>query len=82
MSLLNATKLNKEYKELGKIVAEYRKYQDVLSNCENALVGFLKDEDFRQMAKDELDELTSRNAWKIASKRPAALKTERLERRY
>ena len=51
--------LNKEYKELGKIVAEYRKYQGVLSNIENArlVVSTEKDEDFRQMAKDELDEL-------------------------
>ncbi|HEX8326232.1 MAG TPA: peptide chain release factor 1 [Hymenobacter sp.] len=51
--------LNKEYKDLGKIVAEYRKYQSVLSNIENAraVVSTEKDEDFRQMAKDELDEL-------------------------
>ncbi len=51
--------LNKEYKELGRIVAEYRKYQGVLSNIENArlVVSTEKDEDFRQMAKDELDEL-------------------------
>ena len=28
--------LNKEYKELGKIVTEYRNYQQVLSNIENA----------------------------------------------
>ena len=51
--------LNKELKELGKIVAEYRKYQGVLSNIENAraVVSTEKDEDFRQMAKDELDEL-------------------------
>ena len=28
--------LNKEYKDLGKIVTEYRNYQGVLSNIENA----------------------------------------------
>src|SRR5919107_1193970 len=51
--------LNKEYKELGKIVTEYRNYQGVLSNIENArqVISTEKDEDFRQMAKDELDEL-------------------------
>ncbi|AMJ67710.1 MULTISPECIES: peptide chain release factor 1 [Hymenobacter] len=51
--------LNKEYKELGKIVAEYRNYQQVLSNIENArqVISTEKDEDFREMAKAELDEL-------------------------
>ncbi len=51
--------LNKEYKDLGKIVVEYRNYQQVLSNIENArqVVSTEKDEDFREMAKAELDEL-------------------------
>ena len=51
--------LNKEYKDLGKIVAEYRNYQQVLSNIENArqVISTEKDEDFREMAKAELDEL-------------------------
>ncbi len=51
--------LNKEYKDLGKIVVEYRNYQRVLSNIENArqVVSTEKDEDFREMAKAELDEL-------------------------
>ncbi|MBJ6107856.1 peptide chain release factor 1 [Hymenobacter sp. 5317J-9] len=51
--------LNKEYKELGKIVAEYRNYQQVLSNIENAreVIATEKDQDFREMAKAELDEL-------------------------
>ncbi|MBF9221602.1 peptide chain release factor 1 [Hymenobacter ruricola] len=51
--------LNKEYKELGKIVAEYRNYQQVLSNIENAreVIATEKDQDFREMAKLELDEL-------------------------
>ncbi len=51
--------LNKEYKELGKIVTAYRAYQQVLSNIEGArqVVATEKDEDFREMAKAELDEL-------------------------
>ncbi|TGE14268.1 peptide chain release factor 1 [Hymenobacter elongatus] len=51
--------LNKEYKDLGKIVTEYRNYQQVLSNIEGAreVISTEKDEDFRQMAKDELETL-------------------------
>ena len=51
--------LNKEYKDLGKIVTEYRRYQEVLSNIEGAreVISTEKDEDFRQMAKDELEAL-------------------------
>ena len=51
--------LNKENKELGKIVTAYRAYQQVLSNIEGArqVVATEKDEDFREMAKAELDEL-------------------------
>jgi peptide chain release factor 1 len=51
--------LNKEFKELGRIVTAYRAYQQVLSNIEGArqVVATEKDEDFREMAKAELDEL-------------------------
>ena len=51
--------LNKENKDLGKIMVEYRAYQQVLSNIENArqVISTEKDEDFREMAKAELDEL-------------------------
>jgi len=51
--------LNKEYKDLGRIVVEYRAYQQVLSNIENArqVISTEKDEDFREMAKLELEEL-------------------------
>ena len=51
--------LNKEYKDLGKIMVEYRAYQQVLSNIDNArqVISTEKDEDFREMAKAELDEL-------------------------
>ena len=51
--------LNKEYKDLGKIMVEYRAYQQVLSNIDGArqVISTEKDEDFREMAKAELDEL-------------------------
>jgi peptide chain release factor 1 len=51
--------LNKEYKDLNKIVVEYKAYQNILSNIEGAreVIATEKDEDFRQMAKDELDTL-------------------------
>lgn len=51
--------LNKEYKDLDKIVTEYKKYKNILSNIDNAkqVIATEKDEDFRQMAKEELDEL-------------------------
>ncbi|WP_347157590.1 peptide chain release factor 1 [Pontibacter chitinilyticus] len=51
--------LNKEYKDLDKIVIEYKKYKNILSNIDNAkqVIATEKDEDFRQMAKEELDEL-------------------------
>ncbi|KAA5545035.1 peptide chain release factor 1 [Adhaeribacter rhizoryzae] len=51
--------LNKEYKDLEKIVIEYKKYQSLLSNIENAkqVIATEKDEEFREMAKEELDEL-------------------------
>jgi len=52
-------KLNKEYKDLQKIVDKYQEYQLVLSNIDNAkqVIATEKDEDFREMAKYELDEL-------------------------
>ncbi|MCJ8163840.1 peptide chain release factor 1 [Pontibacter sp. E15-1] len=51
--------LNKEYKDLDKIVVEYKKYLNILSNIDNAkqVISTEKDEDFREMAKEELDEL-------------------------
>ena len=51
--------LNKEYKDLDKIVSEYKKYLNILSNIDNAkqVIATEKDEDFREMAKEELDEL-------------------------
>ncbi|WP_400192837.1 peptide chain release factor 1 [Hymenobacter sp. B81] len=51
--------LNKEYKDLNKIVTEYKAYQKVLSDIESArdVVANEKDQDFRQMAKEELEVL-------------------------
>lgn len=51
--------LNKEYKDLNKIVVEYKAYQNVLANIDSAkeVIANEKDEDFRQMAKDELETL-------------------------
>lgn len=51
--------LNKEYKELDRIVQEYRRYQNILSNIEGArqVIATEKDEEFRELAKAELDEL-------------------------
>ncbi len=55
-------KLTKEYKDLEKIVNKYKAYQEVLSNIENAkeVIANEKDEEFRDMAKMELDELDPR----------------------
>jgi peptide chain release factor 1 len=51
--------ISKEYKDLEKIVNQYKEYQNVLSNIESAkeVIATEKDEDFRDMAKSELDEL-------------------------
>ncbi|WP_018617884.1 peptide chain release factor 1 [Spirosoma luteum] len=55
-------KLSKEYKDLEKIVAQYRAYTQLLEEIENAkqIVATEKDEDFRDLAKAELDELLPR----------------------
>jgi peptide chain release factor 1 len=52
-------KLNKEYKELGKIVEQYLAYKTLLENIENTkeILRTEKDADFRDMAKAELEEL-------------------------
>ncbi len=52
-------KLNKEYKDLGKIVEAYKTYKDILSNIENAETVQREESDpeFKDMAKMELDEL-------------------------
>lgn len=51
--------LNKEYKELTPIVEASEKYRSVLSNIEDAknILSTEKDEEMREMAKGELEEL-------------------------
>lgn len=51
--------LSKEYKDLQKIVEQYLAFQKVLSGIEQAkdVIANEKDEDFRDMAKMELEEL-------------------------
>ncbi|MCS6796256.1 MAG: PCRF domain-containing protein, partial [Raineya sp.] len=55
----NFAKLNKEYKDLQKIVDKYNEYKLILGNIENAkqVIANEKDEEFREIAKIELDEL-------------------------
>jgi peptide chain release factor 1 len=52
-------KVNKEYKDLGKIVSKYDEYAAVLSNIESAkdVLKTEKDAEFREMAKEELETL-------------------------
>jgi peptide chain release factor 1 len=51
--------LNKEYKDLAKIVDEYNIYRNIMSNIDTnkEILSTEKDEEFREMAKSELDEL-------------------------
>ncbi|MCG8386245.1 MAG: peptide chain release factor 1 [Cytophagales bacterium] len=53
------SQLSKEYKDLEKIVAKYNDYSEVISNINNAkeVLKTEKDDEFREMAKMELDEL-------------------------
>lgn len=51
--------LNKEYKDLGPIIEKYDEYKNVLDNIEStkALLATEKDDEMREMAKMELNEL-------------------------
>lgn len=55
-------KLSKEYKDLEKIVNQYLAYTQLLEEIDNAkqIIATEKDEDFRELAKAELDELLPR----------------------
>lgn len=55
-------KLNKEYSDLKVIVDAYEEYQNVLDNIQSSeeILSTEKDEEFREMAKAELDELKSK----------------------
>jgi len=52
-------KLNKEYKELKPVVESYERYKSAVDNLESsrALLAAEKDEEMREMAKAEIDEL-------------------------
>ncbi len=52
-------KLNREYKELEKVVQAYKSYKNVLDNIQSAkeLLAVEKDPEFREMAKLELETL-------------------------
>lgn len=56
------SKLSKEYSDLEKVVQVFDEYQQVLSNIDGAkdVIRNEKDEEFRDMAKMELDELEPR----------------------
>jgi len=55
-------KLNKDYKELEPIIATYEEYKNVLSNYESAknILSTEKDEELKELAKNELDELETK----------------------
>lgn len=50
-------KLNKDYKELQRVVDAYKEYKNIIDNIAStkAIISIEKDDDFREMAKDELD---------------------------
>lgn len=54
--------LSKEYKNLEPIIDVYREYKNVLENIKSSrdLLGVEKDDEMREMAKMELDDLTER----------------------
>jgi peptide chain release factor 1 len=51
-------KLNKDYKDIEPVVGAFKEYKNVVANIENAkeIIRTEKDEDFRNMAREELDE--------------------------
>ncbi|MBQ2513709.1 MAG: PCRF domain-containing protein, partial [Bacteroidales bacterium] len=53
----NYVKLSKDYKDLQAVVDAYKRYKDVIDNIANAkdILANEKDEEFREMAKAELD---------------------------
>ena len=54
--------LSREYRELEPIIDTFRKYKNILSNIQSAreMLAAEKDEEMREMAKAELDELTEK----------------------
>jgi len=56
------SKLSREYKELKKIVHAYEEYKNLLSNVQHSkeVLNTEKDDEFRQLAKLDLEELTQK----------------------
>ncbi|MBI9055720.1 MAG: peptide chain release factor 1 [Bacteroidales bacterium] len=54
--------LNKEYRDLEPLVEAYKEFKDIFSNIESAkeIIATEKDEEMREMAKMELDELEAK----------------------
>lgn len=50
-------KLNKDYKDLQPVVEAYKEYKNIIENIANTkeIISVEKDDDFREMAKSELD---------------------------
>lgn len=55
-------KLNKDHKDLEPIIAAYKDYKNTIENIENAkqVLNTEKEEDFREMAKEELSTLSEK----------------------
>jgi peptide chain release factor 1 len=55
----NFTRMNKEYRELEQVVEVFERYKLILSNIDNnkQILDTEKDEEFRQLAKADLDQL-------------------------
>src|SRR3546814_18548564 len=51
--------LNRDYKDLRKIVEQYELYKNILSNIDTnkEILATEKDDEFREMAREELDQL-------------------------
>ena len=62
MDMKRYIQLNKEYKNLGPIIDTYQKYKNVLSNIKSSreMLEKEKDEEMREMAKLELEELNEK----------------------
>lgn len=56
----NFARMNKEYRELEQVVQVYERYKLILSNIDNnkQILDIEKDEEFRQLAKADLDQLS------------------------
>ncbi|MBW6498912.1 MAG: peptide chain release factor 1 [Bacteroidales bacterium] len=54
--------LNKEYKDLGPIIAAYKEYKNIFENIQSTkdILAKEKDPEFREMAKIEMDELVEK----------------------